>query len=59
MAHARQRPKPSVKRERELLEVLSPGEKQALNELLRKLVGGLQSELGPAPRTLRAATEVP
>jgi DNA-binding MarR family transcriptional regulator len=48
-----------AKRERELLEVLSPDEKQALNELLRKLIGGLQSELGPAPRTLRAATEVP
>lgn len=48
-----------AKRERELLEVLSPSEKQALNELLRKLVGRLQSELGPAPRTLRAATEVP
>jgi DNA-binding MarR family transcriptional regulator len=48
-----------AKRERELLEVLSPSEKHALNELLRKLIGGLQSELGPAPRTLRAATEAP
>jgi DNA-binding MarR family transcriptional regulator len=48
-----------AKRERELLDVLSPGEKQALNKLLRKLIGGLQSELGPAPRILRAATEVP
>lgn len=45
-----------AKRERELLEVLSPSEKQALNDLLRKLIGGLQSELGPAPRTFQAAT---
>jgi DNA-binding MarR family transcriptional regulator len=46
-----------AKRERELLEALTPSEKQALNELLRKLIGSLQSELGPAPRTFRAATE--
>ena len=30
---------------------------KVLNELLRKLIGSLQSELGPAPRTFRAATE--
>ncbi len=48
-----------AKRERELLEVLSPSEKQALNELLRKLIGGLQAELGPAPRTFQAATRAP
>jgi DNA-binding MarR family transcriptional regulator len=48
-----------AKRERELLEVLTSSEKQALNELLRKLIGGLQSELGPAPRTFQAATKAP
>jgi DNA-binding MarR family transcriptional regulator len=48
-----------AKRERELLEALSPSEKQALNQLLRKLIGALQSELGPAPRTLQTATEAP
>jgi DNA-binding MarR family transcriptional regulator len=37
-------------RERELLSTLDEREKQQLNQLLRKLLAALQSELGPAPK---------
>ncbi len=37
-------------RERELLSALDEDEKQQLNQLLRKLLAALQSELGPAPK---------
>jgi DNA-binding MarR family transcriptional regulator len=36
--------------ERDLLGALSPAERDQLNKLLAKLLAGLQSELGPAPK---------
>jgi DNA-binding MarR family transcriptional regulator len=36
--------------ERELLNALSPSEREQLNRLLAKLLAGLQAELGPAPK---------
>jgi DNA-binding MarR family transcriptional regulator len=48
----------AARRERELLSVLSGDEKQQLNQLLRKLLKALQSELGPAPRR-RTSSDAP
>jgi DNA-binding MarR family transcriptional regulator len=39
-----------ARRERELLDVLEPTEKRQLNDLLRKLVTAMLSELGPPPK---------
>ena len=36
--------------ERDLLAALSSPEREQLNKLLAKLLAGLQSELGPAPK---------
>jgi DNA-binding MarR family transcriptional regulator len=40
----------AAEEERDLLGALSPAERDQLNKLLAKLLTGLQSELGPAPK---------
>jgi DNA-binding MarR family transcriptional regulator len=40
----------AAEEERDLLGALSPAERDQLNKLLAKLLAGLQSELGPAPK---------